>query len=148
MWYAKFPALELCICLLGYCAAYGGLKPTFRDYLSVPSLRSVPKRRFQTTLRRVITQKTEEFSSTAAEAYDLATLHLSKGYSYVCRVTFVINSSSEGWDFELQSQCTFCTALTVVCCTWNVFWTLRRFVFQNDTKRVQKSDSFTMRVLI
>ena len=32
----------------------------------------VPKRRFQTTSRRVITQKTEEFTSTEAEAYDLA----------------------------------------------------------------------------
>ena len=31
-----------------------------------------PKRRFQTTSLRVITQKTEEFSSTAAEAYGLA----------------------------------------------------------------------------
>jgi hypothetical protein len=34
------------------------------------------KRRFLTTLRRVITQKTENFSSTAAEANYLATLHL------------------------------------------------------------------------
>jgi hypothetical protein len=31
---------------------------------------TVTKRRFHTTLRRVITQKTEQFSSTAAEAYD------------------------------------------------------------------------------
>ena len=32
----------------------------------------VPQRRFQTTSRGVITQKSEEFSSTAAEVYDLA----------------------------------------------------------------------------
>jgi hypothetical protein len=32
----------------------------------------IPKRRFQTTSSRVITQKKEEFSSTAAETYDLA----------------------------------------------------------------------------
>ena len=38
--------------LLGYYAAWGGSKPTFRDYLSAP------KRRFQTTSRRIITQKT------------------------------------------------------------------------------------------
>jgi hypothetical protein len=30
----------------------------------------VPKRRFQTTSRRIITQETEEFSLTAANAYD------------------------------------------------------------------------------
>ena len=55
------------------------LKPTFRDYLPLLSSsiklsnkKVVPKRRFQTTLRRKITQKTEEFSSTAAEAYDIA----------------------------------------------------------------------------
>jgi hypothetical protein len=32
----------------------------------------VPKRQFKTVLRCVTTQKTVEFSSTAAEAYDLA----------------------------------------------------------------------------
>ena len=32
----------------------------------------IPKRRYQTTLRCLITQKTEEFGSTAAEACDLA----------------------------------------------------------------------------
>jgi hypothetical protein len=31
----------------------------------------VPKRLFQTALRYVITQKTDEFGSTAAEAYGL-----------------------------------------------------------------------------
>jgi hypothetical protein len=30
----------------------------------------VPKRLLQTTLRRVITKKSEQFSSTVAEAYD------------------------------------------------------------------------------
>jgi hypothetical protein len=35
-------------------------------------LQVVPKRRFQTTLHRLITQKTYEFSSTAAEVNDLA----------------------------------------------------------------------------
>ena len=36
----------------------------------------VPKPRFQTTLRHIITQKTEEFSSIAAEACDLARAYL------------------------------------------------------------------------
>ena len=64
--------------LLGYYAALNGPKPTFRNHLSVPSYMInltkeeldpwrrdqyvVPKRRFKTTLRRVKTQKTEEFS--------------------------------------------------------------------------------------
>jgi hypothetical protein len=62
--------------LLGYYVAWGGLKPTFRNYQSVPNSRvnlskkldrwrwdrSVgPNRRFQTTSRRVITQTMEEF---------------------------------------------------------------------------------------
>jgi hypothetical protein len=33
---------------------------------------AVPKRRFQTTLSRVITQKTEKFNLIAAKAYDHA----------------------------------------------------------------------------
>jgi hypothetical protein len=38
----------------------------------------VPKRGFQTTSRRVITQKTEKFSATMAEDYDLVK-YLSRG---------------------------------------------------------------------
>ena len=58
--------------VLCYYSAWGGLKPTFRDYLSVPSWRVneplkmerliVSKRRFQTTSRHLISKKTEEFS--------------------------------------------------------------------------------------
>jgi hypothetical protein len=58
--------------LVGYYAAEGGLKLTFRGYLSVPSLRVKVRRLFQTTSRRVTTQKTAEFSSSALEAYDQA----------------------------------------------------------------------------
>ena len=75
--------------LLGYCAAWGCfLKLTFRDNASVPFSRVklynlghfdpwrfdwqvVPKRRFKTTSHRLITLKTEELNSTAAEADDL-----------------------------------------------------------------------------
>ena len=41
---------------------------------------TVPKRRFQTTSRHVITQKTKEFSPTAAEAYDLVNTSLRKSW--------------------------------------------------------------------
>jgi hypothetical protein len=61
--------------LLGFYAALCGFKQTFRCYLSIWPLKMeqvVPKHPFQTTSHRVITQKTEEFSSTAAEAIDLA----------------------------------------------------------------------------
>ena len=49
----------------------------------------VPKRRFQTTWRRLITQKTEELSSTAAKASDLTTLLLTHHPSHktkICKV--------------------------------------------------------------
>ena len=67
--------------LLGCYATQGGLKPTFRNDLLVQSSRFklsffldnfVPKSRFRTTLSCVITQKTEDVSSTAAKAYDPA----------------------------------------------------------------------------
>ena len=50
---------------VGYYAALGDLKPTFRDYLTVPP--SMVKLS-QTTIRRLTTHKTEELISTAAAA--------------------------------------------------------------------------------
>jgi hypothetical protein len=73
--------------LLGYYAEWGGLKQTFRDYLSVlPSrvklllwqfdlwrwyLYVAPKRRFQTTSRCLITQKTENFCMSLLPTFGL-----------------------------------------------------------------------------
>ena len=71
----------------------GDLKPTFRDYLSVPSSRvklssswtawtlkmgtiGSPKTSVSNNVRSVITHKTEEFSSTAAKTYELAQIAL------------------------------------------------------------------------
>ena len=60
--------------LLGYYAALGSLKQTFRDYHTVHHQKSSCPNWIAWTLRHEITQKTEEFSSTAAEAKDLTHL--------------------------------------------------------------------------
>ena len=63
--------------ILGYYAAWGGLKPSSWTYWPLkmePKL--VPKRRFETTSRRVITQKTEAFSPNAAETLDRANVKI------------------------------------------------------------------------
>ena len=63
------------------------------------------KRRFQTTSRRVVTEKTEEFSSTGAEAYDLAVRFIERCFGAVrCsqstrfsvgQVEFVVSATAE-----------------------------------------------------
>jgi hypothetical protein len=53
---------------LGYYAELGDLKPTFRDYLTVPP--SIVK--LSQTICRLTTHKTEELISTAAAAKDHA----------------------------------------------------------------------------
>jgi hypothetical protein len=99
-------------CLLDYYAAWSCIKPTFRKYLSVPYSRVtmskkhtssclllehldpwkwnrqvLPKRRFQTTSRHVITHKTEEFSSTGGgkSAISHVINHFENSGKYICQ---------------------------------------------------------------
>ena len=72
--------------ILGYYAVWGALKPTFRHYLQEFEILKmsptvVPKRRFQTTLRHVMTQKTEQFSIIRCFAFWAITLRGFTHYS-------------------------------------------------------------------
>jgi hypothetical protein len=132
MWYAKFPVLELCICLLGYCAAYGSLKPTFLDYLSVLSLRVSP----ETSVSNHLTPHNNPEDGRIQ--FNRGASLRSRNSAFIQRVQLRVSCDFCNfcdWGVRLQSQCTSCTALTVVCCTWNIFWTLRRFVFQEWHKK-------------